>query len=214
MRELTREESDKFNVLWSEYGDWSIAHECMQRVRPNLVDGVEVESVKATQIAKRRSVQGAKKKVKWDTGITPAREEVGVSVKLSNGALISITLQKVYSVKSVVTLAGWEQTMPKIDAKPWFVYVVRCSDDSLYCGTTTDVTRRVGEHNTSTKGAKYTRSRRPVTLVKSWLVRDRSEAVKAEMRFKALSKSAKEDAVRAHSDQSGDDSPRDATYSS
>ena len=214
MRELTREESDKFNVLWSEYGDWSIAHECIQRVRPNLVDGVKVESVNATQIAKRRGEPRAKKKVKWAMDITSTREEVGVSVKLSNGAVISITLQKVYSVKSVVTLAGWEQTMPKIETKPWFVYVVRCSDDSLYCGTTTDVTRRVGEHNTSPKGAKYTRSRRPVTLVQSWSMRDRSEAVKAEIRFKALSKSEKEDAVRARLDQSEVGIPRAAKYSS
>ena len=47
----------------------------------------------------------------------------------------------------------------------WYFYVVRCCDNSLYAGITTDVDRRVSQHNTSKRGAKYTRSRRPVALV-------------------------------------------------
>lgn len=54
------------------------------------------------------------------------------------------------------------------DAKaspPWFVYVVRCADDTLYTGITTNTLRRINEHNAGTPpGARYTRSRRPVTL--------------------------------------------------
>jgi len=46
-----------------------------------------------------------------------------------------------------------------------FVYIVRCSDQSLYTGWTKDLKRRLAEHNEGIKGAKYTRSRRPVTLV-------------------------------------------------
>lgn len=47
----------------------------------------------------------------------------------------------------------------------WTVYMVRCADDTLYTGVTTDIERRLREHNGSARGARYTRSRRPVSLV-------------------------------------------------
>lgn len=47
----------------------------------------------------------------------------------------------------------------------YYFYIVRCADNSLYCGITTDLVRRVQEHNRSKKGAKYTKSRRPIKLV-------------------------------------------------
>ena len=50
-----------------------------------------------------------------------------------------------------------------MDAACWYVYVVRCSDDSLYTGISKDVARRIDEHNRG-RGAKYTRGRRPVSL--------------------------------------------------
>ena len=68
----------------------------------------------------------------------------------------------------------------------WHLYVLRCADGSLYAGITTDPERRLEEHNTSPKGARYTRARRPVELLRSWSVADRSTATKAERRFKAL----------------------------
>jgi len=74
----------------------------------------------------------------------------------------------------------------------WFLYVVRCSDNSFYTGITTDITRRLNEHNTTSKGAKYTRSRRPVELVYWTDFKDRSTAAKAEARFKKLSRKEKE----------------------
>lgn len=74
----------------------------------------------------------------------------------------------------------------------WYVYLLRCRDNTLYCGVTTDLTRRVIEHNTSVKGAKYTKVRRPVLLVYSTLTEDRSSACKLESRIKKLSKSKKE----------------------
>ncbi len=74
----------------------------------------------------------------------------------------------------------------------WFVYIVRCSDNSLYCGTTVDLSRRIKEHNASSRGAKYTRSRRPVKLVWSMEVLNRSEALKLELKVKKLSKKKKE----------------------
>jgi len=74
----------------------------------------------------------------------------------------------------------------------WFVYMVRCRDNSLYSGVTTDLVRREHEHNSSVKGAKYTRVRRPVTLVFSQAVANRSVAGKLEWRLKKLTKKNKE----------------------
>lgn len=75
--------------------------------------------------------------------------------------------------------------------KAWFVYIVECSDKSLYTGITVDLDRRVLEHNTSNKGAKYTRPRRPVQLVYSEAHGDRSSASKRESAIKKLSRSDK-----------------------
>jgi putative endonuclease len=75
-----------------------------------------------------------------------------------------------------------------------FVYMVRCNDDSLYTGYTTDVEKRLREHNGegSTKtawsaGARYTRGRRPVVLVHIETFASRSEALKRECAIKRLS---------------------------
>lgn len=73
----------------------------------------------------------------------------------------------------------------------WFVYMLKCSDGTIYTGITTDVDRRVGEHNNSPKGAKYTRVRRPVELIYSDLHDDKSSASKREYQIKQLSKSQK-----------------------
>lgn len=70
--------------------------------------------------------------------------------------------------------------------------MVRCSDNSLYTGITTNITRRLAEHNESNKGAAYTRSRRPVTIVFSENFPDRSAASRKERFIKKLSKAAKE----------------------
>ncbi len=62
----------------------------------------------------------------------------------------------------------------------YYVYIVRCADDTLYTGIATELERRIEEHNSSDKGAKYTRARRPVTLVYSETHADRSLASKRE----------------------------------
>jgi len=69
--------------------------------------------------------------------------------------------------------------------KKWVVYIVRCSDKSLYCGVSNDVKKRLSEHN-SGKGAKYTRSRRPVELLGVTSEMTKSEALKLEYRIKQL----------------------------
>ena len=67
----------------------------------------------------------------------------------------------------------------------YYFYIVRCSDRSLYSGVTTDIARRVGEHNESNaKGAKYTRSHRPVELVYVEQYSSKSEAMKREYEVK------------------------------
>lgn len=72
-----------------------------------------------------------------------------------------------------------------------YVYILRCNDGSLYTGYTTDLTRRVWEHNHSNKGAKYTRSRRPIVLVHSESYSSRSDAMKREYAIKQLSRADK-----------------------
>ena len=74
--------------------------------------------------------------------------------------------------------------------KKWFFYVLSCRDKSLYTGVTTDVQRRLKEHNAA-KGAKYTRSRLPVTVLYFKEMPDRSTAQKKESRFKKLSRDEK-----------------------
>ena len=71
------------------------------------------------------------------------------------------------------------------------VYMVRCSDTTLYTGITTNLERRLQEHNVGARGAKYTKSRRPVVLVYHEDCEDRSEAQKREYMVRKLSRREK-----------------------
>ncbi|MBL8923400.1 MAG: GIY-YIG nuclease family protein [Myxococcaceae bacterium] len=73
---------------------------------------------------------------------------------------------------------------------PWFVYIVRCRDGTLYTGATNDLARRVAAHSAG-KGARYTRSRAPVVLVWSRRKRDKPSALREEYRVKQLSRAEK-----------------------
>ena len=73
----------------------------------------------------------------------------------------------------------------------YYIYIVQCADKSLYTGITTDVKRRVAEHNGSKLGAKYTSARRPVELVYSRRFKNRSNASKEEARIKSLKREEK-----------------------
>ena len=78
----------------------------------------------------------------------------------------------------------------------WFVYMLRCADDSLYTGITTDLERRLDEHNhCEQKGARYTRARRPVALAYVEPCDSRSEASQREYLLKRLSRAEKLDLV-------------------
>lgn len=75
----------------------------------------------------------------------------------------------------------------------YYVYILKCSDQTLYTGITTNPKRRVDEHNNSNKlGAKYTRTRRPVKIVYIKKYKTRSEAAKEEIQMKKLSRKQKE----------------------
>jgi predicted GIY-YIG superfamily endonuclease len=68
---------------------------------------------------------------------------------------------------------------------PWFVYILRCADQSLYTGVTTDTDKRVAEHNGG-RGARYTRSRLPVELVYREETADRGTALRREHEIKRM----------------------------
>ena len=70
----------------------------------------------------------------------------------------------------------------------YFVYILECSDGSLYTGITKDITKRLDEHNTKDTGAKYTKARRPVKLLYEEASENRSSASKREYAIKKLTR--------------------------
>jgi putative endonuclease len=75
-------------------------------------------------------------------------------------------------------------------SESWQLYILRCSDDTLYTGISNDVDARIKAHNLG-KGAKYTQGRVPVILLASWNYPNKSEASKAEYALKKMSRSQK-----------------------
>lgn len=80
----------------------------------------------------------------------------------------------------------------------YHLYILKCSDKTLYTGITTDLTRRLQEHNDSKLGAKYTRAKRPVKLIYSKKFRNRSTASREESRLKKLTRQEKLQLVKKH----------------
>jgi putative endonuclease len=85
-----------------------------------------------------------------------------------------------------------------IDNFMWYVYILKCADRTFYTGITTDVKRRVREHNRSAIGAKYTRGRRPVKLVYSRRMKSRPLAAKEEFQIKKMSRTEKKSLTYPH----------------
>lgn len=74
-------------------------------------------------------------------------------------------------------------------ARNWLVYLLRCADGTFYCGITTDMARRLRQHNGLIKGgARYTRTRRPVELVGKFLCQTQGDAQRMEIRIKRMSR--------------------------
>ena len=80
----------------------------------------------------------------------------------------------------------------------YYLYIVECADHTLYTGITTDLDRRIAEHNSSKLGAKYTSTRRPVKLVFSKKFKTRSLASKEEFCLKKLKRSQKLELIKNH----------------
>jgi len=87
--------------------------------------------------------------------------------------------------------------------KNWFVYILRCSDNTLYTGITTDVTRRLEEHNAKKSTTRYTRARQPLKLVYQENVESRSAASKREVQLKKLKKTEKELIIKKYVKKGG-----------
>ena len=81
-----------------------------------------------------------------------------------------------------------------------YVYMIECADDTLYTGYTTDVERRITEHNQG-EGAKYTRGRRPVKLCYQEEFTSRSKAQKREYRIKQLTRKEKKELIKDDNDE-------------
>ena len=78
----------------------------------------------------------------------------------------------------------------------WYIYLIRCSDETLYTGISTDVNRRLIEHQTDrVRGARYLRGRGPLRLVFHRKIGDRSVALRLEIKIKRLNRAAKEQLI-------------------
>jgi putative endonuclease len=80
----------------------------------------------------------------------------------------------------------------------YYLYILKCADKTLYTGITTDLRRRIAEHNERKLGAKYTSSRQPVKLVYSRKFKNRSLASKEEARIKKLKKYQKLELIKKY----------------
>ena len=90
------------------------------------------------------------------------------------------------------TLQLYYVTMKALNKKTWFVYLLRCANNSLYCGVTNDIDKRLRQHNGEiVGGAKYTRANRPCELVYQEKAKDRSAALKRECEIKAMNRGEK-----------------------
>ena len=185
---MNKADHDKINYLYGLTLDWSVVHAVKAHIEPFLDDRPNIH------IDRVYLQMGSGKKYYTRSAANSGYDISAVHVKFDDGSLIVVSLRRIYQVSGILALCGHEESTQKSIKKThqdWFVYVLECSDNSYYCGITVDIKRRVEEHNTSKKGSKYTRSRRPVKLLKHWKVGSQSEAMKAENRFKKLSREEK-----------------------
>jgi putative endonuclease len=96
-------------------------------------------------------------------------------------------------------MATSKSTSPAISPiASWYVYILECRDGTYYTGITTDIERRLHEHNHSPKGAKYTRARRPVTLRYYKNCTSKSDALKTEITIKKMTRRQKIQLLHSH----------------
>ena len=76
----------------------------------------------------------------------------------------------------------------------WYVYILRCLDDTLYTGITNNIERRLKAHNAGT-ASKYTRSRRPVTMIYQEEAETKGDALRRELAIKTMTRSQKQSLI-------------------
>ncbi|MCK5515694.1 MAG: GIY-YIG nuclease family protein [Desulfobulbaceae bacterium] len=81
---------------------------------------------------------------------------------------------------------------------PWYVYIVQCRDNTYYTGITTNLSRRLQEHNSPKQGARYTRPRQPVKLVYHEPAHSRSGAASREYQIRKLTPTKKKALISTH----------------
>lgn len=91
-----------------------------------------------------------------------------------------------------------EEQLKDEPATDWHVYIVCCKDNSYYTGITTDLSRRIDEHNSPKKGARYTRSRRPVELAYFEKATSRAVAARREHQIKKLTPAGKKQLIKTY----------------
>ncbi len=104
-------------------------------------------------------------------------------------------MQKTHRISPNICQRGQRFIMDK----KWYMYVVECADGTFYTGITTDITRRLNEHNYGSRGAKYTKSRRPVKLRLTQECHNHSSALKEEYKFKKLTRKQKKEIIDGRS---------------
>ncbi len=96
-------------------------------------------------------------------------------------------------VRFAYLVTGSKADMPERAMHAWSLYLLRCADGTIYTGITTDVTRRLDEHQSGTRGSKYLRGRRPVQLLYQRRIGNRSQASQLEHRVRNLARNCKDD---------------------
>ena len=162
-------------ILWAWFRSWDIKatrhpwfNICSYRAEPHLHERDRVEDIKIYQ------------KTYPSHTIIWVDEETIVEIDRS-------WEMKTYGKwTSIIYEASEEETPHR------YIYILRCADNSLYTWITTDLPRRLIEHNSSPLGASYTKNKRPVTCIWSQSASNRYEASKCESRIKKLTKQMKE----------------------
>lgn len=154
-------------MILSDEGDLLRRHDVLSGQPP----AVFVEIPADLAVLKRQSPQLA---LEWRLAVREAMQQA---------------FQRGYHVADFTTIRDrWAYVL--LAPIPWFLYVAECSDHSLYTGITTDIDRRIRQHNAG-NGAAYTAARRPVKLLAGWRFPDQSSALRAEAAFKSQSRSKK-----------------------
>lgn len=116
--------------------------------------------------------------------------QIALAWRFALRSTMQAAFAKGYSATDFVTTTEGRSAYVLSGTTAWYLYVVKCKDQTFYTGISPDVPKRVRVHNLG-KGAAYTANRRPVQLIGGWKFNSRSAASKAELAFKKLNKASK-----------------------